>query len=178
MSLVQIPLDNAVIFDTETTGIDKSAQIVEIAIIDAKTGNVLYHSLVNPMCKIPYGAYKVHGISNEEVANAPTFDVVWNQIKGIIEGKTTIAYNHDYDMRLVEQSLAKFGYPIANLKNFFNPVCAMKWYTQFYRESNRWQSLSVACEQQGVDVSDLGAHRAADDCEMTRRLIMTVNDKL
>nr|MBF4253647.1 3'-5' exonuclease [Vibrio anguillarum] len=46
------------------------------------------------------------------------------------------------------------------------------------RTSYRWQSLTNACKQQGVDVSDLSAHRALADCEMTRRLIHAVNAKI
>ncbi|MEF1296078.1 3'-5' exonuclease, partial [Vibrio parahaemolyticus] len=42
----------------------------------------------------------------------------------------------------------------------------------------KWQSLSNACAQQNVDVSDLTAHRALADCEMTRRLIHAVNSQI
>ncbi|ENV6063182.1 hypothetical protein ACFKAU_004617, partial [Vibrio parahaemolyticus] len=47
-----------------------------------------------------------------------------------------------------------------------------------HHEDYKWQSLSNACAQQNVDVSDLTAHRALADCEMTRRLIHAVNSQI
>ena len=50
-------------------------------------------------------------------------------------------------------------------------------YAKFYGEWNdyhgsyRWQRLTAACAQQGIDTSDTTAHRALSDCVMTLRLI-------
>ncbi len=86
---------------------------------------------------------------------------------------------------MIRQSLSDFDYPLSNLIPFFHgAVCAMTWYAEFFGEWNyscnapKWQSLTNACAQQDVDVSDLNAHRALADCEMTRRLINAVNSKL
>ncbi|MBY8191432.1 3'-5' exonuclease [Vibrio fluvialis] len=185
MSIHALPLSNAVILDTETTGLDSSARIVEISLINAESGLILYSGLVNPMIQIPAEATAIHGITNEDVADKPTFDVVWNEIKGLIFDKHVIVYNFDYDFRLVDQSLSDFDYPSENLLAFFRyDVCVMLWYAEFYAEINpyfnnyKWQSLTNACRQQGIDISDLTAHRALADCEMTRRLIHAVNAKI
>ncbi|MFH4666640.1 3'-5' exonuclease [Vibrio cidicii] len=177
MKLKPICLDNAVILDTETTGLDQSARIVEIAIIDARNGDVLYSSLVNPLCPIPVHAQQIHGIDNHDVLDKPTFDVVWNQIKGLLIDKKVVIYNFDFDYRMIKQSLSDFNYPLDNLKYFVRGECAMLWYAEFYGELShdgyRWQKLTNACIQQSIDVSDLKAHRALADCEMTRRLLNT-----
>lgn len=185
MSVQVLPVSNAVILDTETTGLDSSARIVEISLIDAESGLTLYSGLVNPMIQIPAEATAIHGITNADVADKPTFDVVWNEIKGYLFEQHVIVYNFDYDFRLVKQSLSDFDYPLANLAHFFGGgLCAMLWYAKFYAEINpyfnnyKWQSLTNACRQQGIDISDLTAHRALADCEMTRRLIHAVNDKI
>ncbi|MCY4410095.1 MAG: 3'-5' exonuclease, partial [Caldilineaceae bacterium] len=59
-------------FDTETTGLNSSAEIVEVGIVDAE-GNTLLESLVRPIRRIPSDAVAVHGISNAMVRNAPTW---------------------------------------------------------------------------------------------------------
>ncbi|KYN81833.1 DNA polymerase III subunit epsilon [Vibrio cidicii] len=175
MKLKPICLDNAVILDTETTGLDQSARIVEIAIIDARNGDVLYSSLVNPLCPIPVQAQQIHGIDNHDVLDKPTFDVVWNQIKGLLIDKKVVIYNFDFDYRMIKQSLSDFNYPLDNLKYFVRGECAMLWYAEFYGEPSydgyRWQKLTNACNQQSIGISDLKAHRALADCEMTRRLL-------
>lgn len=67
--------------DTETTGQDRNAEVCEIAIVDEHE-NVLFESLVKPSKPIPQAATKIHGITNEMVANAPTFAEIWHQIEG------------------------------------------------------------------------------------------------
>lgn len=178
-------LDNAIILDTETTGLDSDARIVEVSIIDAQTGIKLYSSLVNPLCSISPEVTAIHGITNDMVIDMPTFDKVWNDIKGYLSDSVIYVYNLDFDYRMFAQSLRPFGYPVANLVHFFGGgVCVMRWYAQFfgafddYRQDFKWQSLSNACRQQNIDFSDLTAHRALADCEMTRRLINAVNARL
>ncbi|MDA0148336.1 3'-5' exonuclease [Vibrio sp. LaRot3] len=180
----KIDISNAVILDTETTGLDSDARIVEISVICANSGEVLFSHLVNPQCKIPQEAQSVHGISDSDVKDMPTFDLVWDTVKFHLFDKTVIIYNFNYDFRLIRQSLSDFGYPLHNLLHFIDGDCAMLWYAEFYGDWNeyhenfKWQSLTNACAQQGVDVSDLSAHRALADCEMTRRLIHAVNAKI
>ena len=79
-------------FDLETTGIDVAKdRIVEIAIFKVfPNGNKESKTwLVNPTVPIPPQSTAVHGISNEKVANEPTFkelaSVIYNMIKEAIE---------------------------------------------------------------------------------------------
>ncbi|MCS0330882.1 3'-5' exonuclease [Vibrio diabolicus] len=188
---------NAVIIDTETTGLGSDAEIVEFTAICAQTGQVLVNELVKPMCSIPAEATAIHGITDEDVKDAPDFHIVFSMyFLPKLNGRSIIVYNADYDARLILQSLAKhcndayvssvqellfFSGP---LLSFSGPQCAMLWYAEFWGDWNdchgdyKWQSLTNACAQQGVDVSDLTAHRALADCEMTRRLIHAVNAKM
>ncbi|MBF4280352.1 3'-5' exonuclease, partial [Vibrio anguillarum] len=111
-------LENSVILDTETTGLDSDARICEISIIDALSGDVLYSNLVSPLRSIPDDAQKIHGITDADVQSSPSFDYVWNEIKSILFGKKVIAYNFDFDYRMVAQSLSDFDYPLQNLSYF------------------------------------------------------------
>ena len=65
-----------VILDTETTGLYSPARIVEISCID-REGNVLVDSLVNPGIPIPADASAIHGISDADVADRPSFSDLW-----------------------------------------------------------------------------------------------------
>ena len=75
-------------FDLETTGIDVAKdRIVEIAVFKVfPNGNKESKTwLVNPTVPIPPQTTAVHGITNEKVANEPTFkelsSVIYNMIK-------------------------------------------------------------------------------------------------
>ncbi|ECI8050226.1 hypothetical protein E4470_21395 [Salmonella enterica subsp. enterica] len=56
------------IIDTETTGLDNNAEIIEIAIINMH-GDVLLNSLVKPTCSIPTAVTKINNITDEMVAD-------------------------------------------------------------------------------------------------------------
>ena len=63
-------------FDLETTGIDVARdRIVEISVLKVfPNGNKESHTwLVNPEMLIPESASAVHGITDDKVANEPTF---------------------------------------------------------------------------------------------------------
>ena len=59
-----------VILDTETTGLDNTAEAIQIGVL-APDGNVLLNTLVNPICHIPENVTHIHGITNEMVEDAP-----------------------------------------------------------------------------------------------------------
>ncbi|WP_050541143.1 3'-5' exonuclease [Vibrio rotiferianus] len=182
---------NAIILDTETTGLDSNAEIVEFTAICAETGKVIVNELVKPTCSIPADATAIHGITDDDVKDASDFHLIFsNQFLPLLNGRPIIIYNSDFDTRLIIQSLRKHcndAY-VSSVSDMFTkfcvPHCAMLWYAEFfgdwndYHENYKWQSLSNACAQQNVDVSDLKAHRALADCEMTRRLIHAVNQKV
>ena len=81
----------AVILDTETTDLD--GYVVEVAVVDAGTGETLLDSLVNPGCPIQDEARWVHGISDADVADAPHWAEVLPMLLAVTEGRTILAYN-------------------------------------------------------------------------------------
>src|SRR5512138_1801976 len=98
---------NPIYLDTETTGLERSDEIVEISILD-DCGEVLFHSMVRPSQKIPPQASAIHGISNEEVQAAQPWPILWPQIRPILAGRTIVAYNSDFDHRMLQQSHARY----------------------------------------------------------------------
>ncbi|WP_145542756.1 3'-5' exonuclease [Yersinia frederiksenii] len=165
--------NNYLILDTETTGLGKDAEIIEMCIIDC-TGKVLLNTLVKPRNPIPAEATAIHGITNEMVAASPTWrDIHW-QFMAIIHTKTLVIYNIDFDVRLIMQTaeINKCGFGYLEL----NAECAMHNYAEYYgqwdekRNKFKWQSLSNAAKQQGV-VIDGTPHRALADCKTTLGVI-------
>ena len=123
-------LDRAdvLIFDTETTGFSRNSQIVQIAIINTK-GETVLNTLAKPKGKIPADATEVHGITNEDIADAPAWPEVWETVQGILaSAKAVLAWNADYDMRLLDQTCTKHA--IAFAPDFRMPPvgCAMRGY--------------------------------------------------
>ncbi len=162
-----IELTNAAILDTETTGLDKWSEVCEVSIIDALHGNVLYSSLIRPAKPIPSDATAIHGITFDDVRYAPTIVEAWPEIRAALSGRELLIYNTDFDIRLLEQSMRYSGIELASIvaqRDFLHSLktsCVMLWYAEFYgdwndyHENYKWQSLTNACRQQGIDTSDL-----------------------
>lgn len=105
---------DAVILDTETTGLSYDAECCQIAVIDL-SGAVLLDTLVKPSIPISIGAMRVHGITNERVQDAPTFDRVWPQLRAILAGREVVIYNAEYDLRVLNRSGGASGVALRDL---------------------------------------------------------------
>ncbi len=134
-----------VILDTETTGLDERAEIVELSIID-KHGNTLFDSLINPKGRIPRDAERIHGISNNDVKNANNWLAVYEDVRNILEGHSVAIYNAEYDTRIIQQTCSLHDLDMIK----FNPVCVMLQYAKYWGEWNysrgnyKWQKLTNA----------------------------------
>jgi len=167
---------NSVIIDTETTGLDGDAEICEISIIDV-FGNVILDGLIKPSKPVPDAAIAVHGITNEMLEHAPTFDEISDRIIAALKGKDIIVYNAQYDMRLLIQSARLANVSTAMYQDLaLKARCSMLAYSSWYGEIGnynkpKWHKLVAACQQQKIDISSITAHRAKADCLMTLELI-------
>jgi|TARA_R110002033_G_scaffold166332_2_gene204989 DNA polymerase III epsilon subunit-like protein len=177
--------DDCIVFDTETTGLGETAEIVEIAMINSR-GEVLLNSLVQPCKPIPAEATAIHGITNEMVADAPRFSDLLHKINAIISGKTLIAYNTDYDVRLLDQSLMMCGFGDSDIAlHSVTLGCAMKIYAKWFGKVNpqkgqyQWHKLTNAAGVCDATLPEgMKAHRALADCVMTLGVINYISNNV
>ena len=83
-------------FDLETTGINiASDRIVEISILRIEPGGAetWYTKRVNPEMPIPEEVTAIHGISDEDVREAPVFREIAREVAGFIDGCDLAGYN-------------------------------------------------------------------------------------
>ena len=167
----QVIAQKPVFLDTETTGLEKSDEIIEISIID-DNGQVLLNSLVRPSQPIPASATGIHGITNEEVQKSPTWPILWQTVRPLLLNKVIVAYNSDFDYRMLQQSLARYRLPWKDNLNFFD---LLKLHSQFRGEwdSNRrqWRYFSLDAAGKAANIPLPNAHRATADTLLTRALL-------
>lgn len=160
-----------VIFDGETTGLDFDDEFVQVGAID-QNGEVLLDLLVKADKPIAADASAIHGLTAAHVINAPRFPDLYPQIAGVLAGRLVVAYNADFDSRILWQACGRYALPMIDPEDWH---CAMKRYAQYHghwderRRSFRWVRLSDACAAEHVPA--LGAHSAVGDCLLTLRLI-------
>jgi DNA polymerase-3 subunit epsilon len=153
------------ILDTETTGLDSQAEIVQLAII-ALDGSAVMNTLVQPTRPIPADASRIHGITDAhiEMACAPPWDEILPVLRSLLYRREIVIYNAAYDLRLMRQS-TKLRTGNDDDMPEFSSHCAMCWYSQWVGEWNkfhgnyRWQRLPA------------GDHSALGDCLATLKII-------
>lgn len=100
-------------FDLETTGINVSKdRIVEIAILKVyPSGEKESRTwLVNPEMPIPPETTAIHGITNEDVEDKPTFKELAPQVVQMIEGSDVAGFNSNrFDIPLLAEELLRVG---------------------------------------------------------------------
>ena len=95
-----------VYIDTETTGLSSSDEVVEIAIIDDH--QVLLNTLVKPTHLQSWAeAQAIHGISPDDVADAPTYDNIRSKVRELVAGETVVIYNASYDSMFLGEELRR-----------------------------------------------------------------------
>lgn len=95
---------DTVILDTETTGLEDDARIVDIAVTTA-TGTVLLDTLVNPGEPIPPDATDIHGITDTDVADAPSFTDILTRLTAVLLKRRCLIYNKSYDAARLRHEL-------------------------------------------------------------------------
>lgn len=162
-----------VIFDGETTGLEYDDEFVQVAAID-QTGAVLLDALVKPVKPIDPDATAVHGLVARDVAAAPGFAAVYPALMNVLQGRLIVAYNADFDRRILEQACQRYGLPAP----VFEWQCAMRQYARYYGRWNpthrsfKWQSLTAACAYERIPLA--GQHSALGDCRLTLRLLQAM----
>jgi DNA polymerase-3 subunit epsilon len=103
-------MSRQIFFDTETTGLDadKGDRIIEIGcleMVDRRlTGNSL-HLYLNPERSSHPDAVKVHGLTDEFLADKPTFGEVVDELLGFLRGAELIIHNAAFDVAFVNAEL-------------------------------------------------------------------------
>jgi len=155
-------------FDLETTGIQVSKdRIVEISILKVfPNGNKESKTwLVNPEMKIPAETTAIHGISDEKVANEPTFKELAPIVYQMIKDCDLAGFNSDrFDIPLLAEEMLRAEIDF-DMKN----TVTVDVQTIFHKKEQR--TLSAGYKFYCGKELD-GAHSAAIDTNATYEILL------
>jgi len=160
-------------FDLETTGVNVAKdRVVEISILKIfPNGNKESKTwLVNPEMPIPPQTTAVHGITDEKVANEPTFKQLSKDIYSMIKGSDLAGFNSDrFDIPLLAEEMLR-----AEIDVDFKKHLTVDVQTIFHKMEKR--NLSAAYKFYcGKDLDN--AHSAEADTNATYEVLKSQIEK-
>ncbi|HOU43434.1 MAG TPA: 3'-5' exonuclease [Anaerolineaceae bacterium] len=175
MQLVRQKLaEKPVYIDTETTGITRTDEILEIVIVDWD-GSVLFESFIRPQKPIPPESTAIHGITSDMVEKARPWPIAWQQIRPLVAGRLLAMYNAEFDMRMMQQSLEQYRLP---WRENFDTLDIMDLFSQFIGEwdPNRKALRRYRLEQAGkyFKIPIPNAHHALEDTLLARAVLYSM----
>ncbi|MFP8906183.1 3'-5' exonuclease [Streptomyces atacamensis] len=169
------------VLDTESS--DLHRWVVDLGVCDSN-GIPLLSTLVDPRAPLAAGAVKIHGITAEMLAeaNAPVFSDTLDALGRVIDGRTVVVYNLEYDLHCLAREVHRHARSVVGLvgaeaveytrtwlgrarwADLMEPYA--EWYGQWhpYWQSYTWQKLPY------------GDHRGLSDACGAARLLRELAD--
>jgi len=154
-----------IFLDTETTGLSPESgdRIIEIGCIEMHnrrlTGRSL-HVYLNPERANHPDAVKIHGLTDEFLADKPLFASVADELLGFVDGAEIIIHNAGFDIGFLDEELRRVGRP--KFPGFVSQVTdsLLMAREMFPGKAN---SLDALCKRLEVDNSNRALHGALLD---------------
>jgi DNA polymerase III subunit epsilon len=155
-----------VVLDTETTGFDAVGgdRLVEIGCIElvnhVPTGRT-FQRYINPERDVPIGAFQIHGLSTEFLADKPRFAEVADDLLDFVGDAPLIIHNAEFDMKFINVELERHGKPTIPFQRAIDTVAMAR-----KRFPGAPASLDALCKRFNVDNSNRTLHGALLDAQL------------
>jgi DNA polymerase III subunit epsilon len=154
-----------VFLDTETTGLspDSGDRIIEIGCIEMvnrRLTGVTKHFYLNPERANSEDALKVHGLTDEFLADKPRFSAVADELTEFLQGAEVVAHNAAFDVGFMDAELRRLSRP-----PFASCVAKVTDSLTLAREMypGKANSLDALCRRLEVDNANRTLHGALLD---------------
>jgi DNA polymerase-3 subunit epsilon len=158
-----------IILDTETTGLEPGDghRIIEIGCVEVRNrrkSERMFHQYLNPHRVIDDGAFEVHGISNEFLADKPVFADIAQDLIDFIRDSELIIHNAPFDIAFINAELKLLGKKWGKLEDY----CRVTDTLVMARELHPGQknSLDALCSRYQIDNSQRDLHGALLDAQI------------
>ena len=143
--------DEYLICDTEGTA-NRANELVEVSMIDLD-GNLLYNSLIRPRTSISRTGVRLHGITNEMVADAPTWEQAAPEVRALLDQRIMLAFDSISDVLRIKKTSALYDMQFGPIRH----ECIQR-NVMLERNLKQAPPLYMAAGREGQN------HRALDDC--------------
>lgn len=160
---------NYTVFDVETANSQRDS-VCSIGIIRCEEGKIVYENefLINPEAEFDFYNSRVHGITESDVADAPTFPQVWEKIKQYFEHTILVAHNaKSMDLCALYRMLERYNLSVSNNEY----ICTLELARKILKGENPEQSYRLDVLANKYNIMLANHHNALDDARACYELL-------
>ncbi len=161
-----------IVLDTETTGLDPADghRIIEIGCVELMdhlpTGKN-FQAYLNPERPIPPEAQRVHGITDEFLADKPLFEAVAGELMEFLGDAPLVIHNASFDLKFLNAEFSRCTRAPIPYARAIDTIEIAKAKIPGAR-----YSLDELCKRFSIDLSSRTKHGALLDAELTARVYL------
>lgn len=158
-----------IVLDTETTGLETSQghRIIEIGCVELFNRRLTgrhYHQYINPEREVDAGAFQVHGISSEMLADKPKFAQIVEDFIAFVGDADLIIHNAAFDIGFINAEFARLNPRPATVETKRTIIDTLLLARS--KHPGQKNNLDALCKRYGVDNSQRDLHGALLDAEI------------
>lgn len=165
-----------VVLDTETTGLEvrQGHRIIEIGCIEVNGRQVTerhFHQYVNPEREVDEGAFQVHGISDDMLADKPKFKQIARDFLDFVQGSTLIIHNASFDIGFLDGELNRLN--LGKVADYVDGVIDSLGMAREMFPGKR-NNLDALCDRLGVNNAHRQLHGALLDSQILAEVYLAM----
>ncbi len=168
-----------IVLDTETTGLyarngDRVVEIGCVELVDRKPTGRRLHRYLNPEREVPIEAQRIHGLTDEFLADKPKFRDVAAELADFIRDAELVIHNASFDMEFLNVEFGLLRNPdMESARAICAAVVDTLKMARDLRPGKR-NSLDALCSEYGVDNSNRQFHGALLDAELLAEVYLAM----
>lgn len=168
-----------IVLDTETTGLyakngDRVVEIGCVELVDRKPTGRRLHRYLNPEREVPIEAQRIHGLTDDFLADKPKFRDVADELASFIRDAELVIHNASFDMEFLNVEFGLLRNPeMESARSICAGVIDTLKMARDLRPGKR-NSLDALCSEYGVDNSNRQFHGALLDAELLAEVYLAM----
>jgi len=165
-----------IVLDTETTGLNPGSgdRIIEVAGVELYNRRLTgrhFHSYLNPDRASHPDALKVHGLTEEFLADKPRFEQIVHDLLDFVRDAEIIIHNAPFDCAFLDAELDRLNLPAfrEHVPRITDTLVMAKM--QF---PGKFNSLDALCKRFGIDNAHRTLHGALLDAELLAEVYLSL----
>ena len=162
-----------VVFDCETTGLStETDEVIQLGAVRILNGRIVegevFDTYVKPSGPIPRASTEVHGISDSDVATAPSFPEVGRAFHKFARDAVLVAHNAPFDVAFLRRFESEMGV------KWQNPVLDTVLLSAACFGTTEDHSLDGLCDRLAVSFPEGTRHTALGDAQATAAVLLAM----